>query len=168
MKTRTLAILIALCLFGGAVQAQQIIGAVTAGTTSYSSGDALKVYGGKNYDAMKSINFEWTSTSGGAFTATIDGAYGWIERVTFAPVSSASPTNNYDVTLSDVDGIDVFGGLGANQSATTAATVLPLISAVIDSSTHTTKYALDGQQMTLSVTNAGNAKKGKIRVYVKN
>lgn len=62
--------------------------------------------------------------SDGSFPATASYPInGWIIRVETNPGSTA-PTANYDITLTDQDGLDVMGGVLANRSATATEHVL--------------------------------------------
>lgn len=62
----------------------------------------------------------WIADSGGTASATINGVRGEILGFQTNPsgVSGEAPTDNYDVTLTDRDGYDVLGGLGANRDQT--------------------------------------------------
>lgn len=62
----------------------------------------------------------WTSNSAGAATATINGVRGEILGFQTNPsgASGLAPTDNYDITLTDRDGFDVLGGLGADRDQT--------------------------------------------------
>lgn len=105
----------------------------------------------------------WTSTAGGAFTGTITGLQGEIQAVAFKPdIGSTSPTNNYDVTIEDEDGIDLLEARGANLSDTTATRKFVGISA----SNIIARAPLAGN-LVIKVTNAGASNGGTIRLYFK-
>ena len=98
------------------------------------------------------VKFAWTSSAGGAADATTTGYYtGLLERVVQIPAGGGTqPTDQYDVVVTDSDSADVLGALGAN----------------LTNAAQTIKAAKDGlgavanSQLTLAVTNAGNAKAG--------
>lgn len=111
--------------------------------------------------------FTWVSAADGSDTVPSGlPVSGKIERVVVVPSASAAPSNLYDLTLTDEDGIDVLAGQGANLSDTVANNFCPAIP--LKDGTSTADYAttVDGI-LTLNVTNAGDAKAGKVVVYVR-
>lgn len=112
--------------------------------------------------------FDWVSAADG--TATVPSTIavsGAIARVVFDPGSPA-PTADYDVTLTDENGIDVLAGQGTNVtlSATVASHVCPGVPLKDGTTTGIVVPIVDGI-LTLNVTNAGNSKAGKVVVYVR-
>ncbi len=105
------------------------------------------------------IKFTWLSSAGGAADATTTGYYtGLLERVVQIPdAAGTQPTDQYDVVVNDSDSADVLGALGAN----------------LTNAAQTIKAAKDGlgavanSQLTLAVTNAGNAKGGATILYLR-
>ena len=111
--------------------------------------------------AMTLVTFEWVSDSGGDVVATTEHVSGTIERIVYNP-GITSPTANYDVALTDQDGVDVLNGTGENLSATVTSSTL---STVTDGTT-IVPFATMGT-LSLAITNAGNAKGGIIRIYLR-
>jgi hypothetical protein len=109
------------------------------------------------------VAFSWTSDSSGNADATSEQVTGVILRVAFNP-GSAAPTDNYDVTLSDADGIDVLAGQGANRDTTTSEHICPGV-ALYDGTTTSVVPVAVFSPLTLAVTNAGSAKTGTVTVY---
>lgn len=109
--------------------------------------------------SVRKITFDWTTTSDGAASATTDHYYtGEILGVAQIPDSGGTqPTNLYDVTVSDGDGVDVLFGLGANLSnaATTYKSHADGLCAVVES------------KLSLAVANAGNAKGGQTVLFIR-
>lgn len=117
-------------------------------------------------DIVKHV-FEWTSDgSGNATLASGVAISGAIARVVFIPSASAAPTNLYDLTLTDADGVDVLSGQGANLSDTAASSVCPGIP-LKDGTTTSTILVIVNSVLTLNVSNAGASKSGKVVVYVR-
>lgn len=110
------------------------------------------------HTVVKKLKFTWVSASDGTATGTTTGAYdGKIENLTTVPAAAGSaPTDNYDLTLTDSDGVDVLAGGGANRD--TANT-----EQVVASSLGVTA----GSVLTLNVTNAGDTKGGVVYVYIR-
>lgn len=111
--------------------------------------------------------FDWVSDgSGNATLASSVVVSGQMVRVVFVPSASAAPTANYDVTLTDADGIDVLAGQGANLSATLSANVCPGTPLKDGTTTSVLPLVVDSV-LTLNVSNAGDSKAGRVAVYVR-
>jgi len=109
--------------------------------------------------AVKKIKAVWVSddTTGAASGATAYSYNGKVELLTTVPAGAGSaPTDNYDVTLTDEDAVDVLAGGGANRD--TASTEQVLSSSL---------GACAAGVLTLNVTNAGNTKGGTVYVYIR-
>jgi hypothetical protein len=83
-----------------------------------------------------------------------------ITRITTVPDGTDVPTALYDVVLNDEFGLDLAAGLLANRSATLAEHVAPMLGG-----SSNVPVAVNGT-LTPVISNAGNAKKGIIYVYV--
>lgn len=108
---------------------------------------------------VKRLKLTWVSSAGGAadYTTTVP-FDGDLICASFIPDGGGTqPSNLYDVTLADSDGVDVLNGLGANLS--NAATVNKLKSDGL--------LAVAGSTLVLSVTNGGNAKGGVVRLLLR-
>lgn len=124
---------------------------VTSGTTTvqiFEDANEFTLYG------------EWESLSSGDNTVKFVRVYGTLQRVAFAPVSSASPTASYDITALDKVGIDCTGGEGTDLSATAKKTAVPLIAEIVSGATTHHPYVVGGD-FTVDVNAAGNEKQGK-------
>lgn len=104
----------------------------------------------------ESVLISWTSNSSGAVTLSGLFLEGLIAKVVFG-VGSATPTTAYDVVLNDADSIDVLGGDGANITVTGSVVKVPVLDSL---------PAYTFGQHTLSITNAGDAKSGTLRIYM--
>jgi len=104
----------------------------------------------------------WVSGAGGdvsgnAFTVKT----GELRQVKFVPDGGGTaPTDLYDVTVTDANGVDILGGTGANLSSTTAAIKIPVFGFQTD------RLLLETGDLTPTVAAAGNAKGGTIILYV--
>lgn len=102
----------------------------------------------------------WTSTAGGAVSANAITLTqpGELIRITFAPgTGGTQPDAAYDVTVVDAEGADVAAGAGANLSNSVAVISTPAQPVYLPKST-----TLD-----VVVANAGNAKTGRVDIYVR-
>lgn len=112
----------------------------------------------------KKISLSWTCSAGGAVSGTLTAQVrGEIVRVSFVPGTAGDqPSDLYDVTLLDTNGVDLLAGLGANLSNAAVSHVCPLIG---DGSTTNQRMAIN-DTLELQVANAGNAKRGAVYVYL--
>lgn len=121
----------------------------------------------KSYSKTRSIEkivADWVSDTSGNATGNFLRKSGEIVRVGFAPSTDSAPTNNYDIEINDTEGFDVLNGCGANLSSSVKAQYFP---AMVD---HLVGYsipvAFDGI-LSVAVSNAGNAKQGKIVLHIR-
>ena len=128
-------------------------GACTVTTADQSVSDSGRFTGATRY------SLAWTSDAGGnvsGHAATIK--RGSLVLAKIVPATSIdAPTDRYDVTLVDADGVDVLGGLGADQAATAGA-YYPLDPVLMFDASQT---------LDLVVANAGNVKKGTMHLWVR-
>lgn len=110
------------------------------------------------HTVVKKIKFTWTSASDGTASGSTTFPYdGKVELLTTVPgTSGAAPSDNYDLTLTDSDGVDVLGGGGANRDTANTEQVLG-----------SSLGAVAGSLLTLNVTNAGDSKSGVVYVYIR-
>lgn len=131
-----------------------------AGTVTISPTNALMNcvdYPTKN----NKISIGWTSDASGDATANLAADYnsnlskikGWIIQIATNPGATA-PTDNYDITISDADSVDVCGGRLKDRDTATSELVTFDPPVWVDS------------ELALAVANAGNAKVGAIEIYM--
>ena len=101
----------------------------------------------------------WTGTAGGAVGAIPVNFNGRIERIVTNPTDT--PSANYDVTLTDADGLDLGAGLLANRHTTNSEEVTPFVG----NGTITDKLVAYAGVITPTVANSGSAKSGTITIY---
>lgn len=113
----------------------------------------------QNHRTVKKITFDWLSDADGDVSAThTTYLSGQILRVVFDPDGGGTqPSDLYDVTLIDDNGVDVLDGLGANLSNATTTSEVPVFE---------TPAAID-DLLELVVANAGNAKGGLVILYMR-
>lgn len=131
------------------VASLQAAGSVTTTNTACGAG------------TERCYTFVWTSTAGGAVSGVTSNQaqinHGYLVDLSFVPGTSGSqPTDQYDVTLVDPNGVDLLNGAGANLSNTTSTRYTfdpPLF--------YSGAYTLD-----LVVANAGSIKSGTVTLTV--
>ena len=110
------------------------------------------------FGSIKRIVWDWACTDGGAVvgsvtTAVFDGEI--LALVTVPDGGADAPTDNYDITIKDANGVDLLAGQGANRH------------------TSNTEYVTSGfipvamSKLTLAVANAGDANKGTVYLYIR-
>lgn len=106
------------------------------------------------------LTYNWTSNAAGnASKTSIWPISGYIVKVITNPGSTA-PTDNYDITLTNSDGIDVVHGELANRDTANSEEIVPVPS---DNVTVYGGSAVSGL-LTLNVSNAGDSKVGVVKV----
>lgn len=110
------------------------------------------------HGSVKKIAWAWTVTAGGAAdkatTQAFDGKV--IGFSTIPGTAGDAPTDNYDVTVADAEGHDVLLGGGADRDTLNTEHVADA-----------NLGAVAGSVLTLNITNAGNAKKGTVILWVR-
>lgn len=99
----------------------------------------------------------WVSdASGNVTTNTFAVKKGHLVEAKFIPNGGGTqPSDLYDMTIADADGLDVLNGTGANLSQSTVTFVAA-----------TAPLLLEGGNLTPSISNAGNAKGGTFILFV--
>jgi len=103
----------------------------------------------------------WTSDASGVVSAnTFAVRDGLLKLVKFIPgAGGVQPTDQYDMTITDADGIDVLAATGANLSNATATATCPNVGTY-----H--KRFIEAGNLTPVLANAGNAKQGTVVLVI--
>ena len=106
----------------------------------------------------------WTSdASGGVSANTVAVKTGRLHQVKFIPAGGGNaPTDLYDVTLLDADGVDLLFGAGTDRFTATSNFAAPRIG----SGVNTGLVFIEGGNVTPTITNAGNVKQGTLVLYI--
>ena len=105
------------------------------------------------YSSVKRIKWAWACTDAGVVSSACTKVLnGEIIRVEFVPTD---PTDQYDATIKDSNGIDLLAGQGSNLSGTNTIVLTEGLGPVC------------GGLVTLAIANAGNAKSGVTYLYVR-
>lgn len=141
----------------------------SASTITYDNGhDHNGVHG-----SVRKILIDWTSDdTTGAVTATTGKIVGQLLKVVTDPGTPA-PTANYDIAITDEEGVDVLSGLGgtggtapslANRHTSNTEVVhLWAEDSVTNVVPGSQPYVCD--VLSVAITNAGNSKQGQIIIY---
>ena len=111
------------------------------------------------HGSVKKIKCAWTSDSAtGAVSGTT--TYGYSGRIigaiTVPGAAGDAPTDNYDITVTDSDDVDLALGALADRDTANTEFVAEASMAGIASGT-----------LTVSVTHAGNSKKGTLYLFIR-
>ncbi len=118
--------------------------------------------------ALSVFSISATSNAAGDIYYPLDfgagvSCHGLLQRVTVNPADGAtSPTDAFDLTLLDLDGVDVLAGLGADLSRSASTSFRPTVGDGVTSGA----IALQGA-LTLTGDNMGASKGAVVRLYVK-
>lgn len=152
MKKIVLALLLVMGVAGSAYGA----GTVAITTTNFGPESPSKYY---------TVTYTWTAdASDGSVPATAaQFPYGgYIVRVVTNPGTNA-PSDNYDLTLTDADGVDVVGGALANRDTSNTESVVP----IVDSVNSIYGGSLVAGSITMNLTNNSvNSAGGTLVIYV--
>lgn len=112
----------------------------------------------KTVSSVKQITWTWTSSAGGAADLQTALPYdGKIECLGTVPNGGGTaPTDLYDIVINDEDGVDVLAAGGQNRSTSAVQAVASYLLG-----------AVAGQKLYMHVTNAGNAKGGVVKLYIR-
>lgn len=119
-----------------------------AGTVTLTSRPELR--------AVTRVEYDWTSDADGDADGNSElRAVGFIVRAVTIPDGTDAPTDNYDIVVNDSDGLDVMAGALANRDTANSEQVFPDPPPAFDSTLEPV------------ISNAGNAKKGKLILYIR-
>ena len=108
---------------------------------------------------IRKITFAWTAgTAGESGTASGSTTYPYtgnvLKVVTVPGTAGTQPSDDYDITITDEDAVDVANGQLLNRDDTLTEWVVSSLGAVV------------GDRLTINVTNAGSGKTGVCVAYV--
>jgi hypothetical protein len=106
---------------------------------------------------VKYVQWDWTSDSSGDVSGTDTKVIAGVALRYATNPSATAPSANYDVVINDEDGIDIAAGGLANRHTSTSEQVLVGGDAKDGA-------AFNGA-LSLVVSNAGDTKIGKLRMY---
>lgn len=110
---------------------------------------------------MAAYTMSWTADAAdGSVPATASPVFnGYVFLVATNPGATA-PTDNYDITLTDSDGVDISGGELLNRDTISSEQAVPKVGAIYGS-----RYVEGG--VTLNLTgNSVNSATGTVKIYV--
>lgn len=109
----------------------------------------------ETFGPTKKIHFTWTTTSAGAASKTTTESYNG-QAVLLVTVPSGGPTDNYYVTVTDEDGVDVLAGGGATRDTANTEYVR-----------ETSLGWVANDTLTLTIASGGDTKSGHVYLYIR-
>ncbi|HUX30244.1 MAG TPA: hypothetical protein VMV78_06405 [Thiobacillus sp.] len=111
--------------------------------------------------SVAKVMWDWTSSAGGAADSTTTESFdGQILALATIPNPDGTincwPTDNYDIVIRDADGLDVAHAAGENRDISGE-----------EADDEAALGAVSYSTLTLAVTNAGAAKKGRIAIWIR-
>jgi hypothetical protein len=134
-------------------------------TFNYDDGyDAQSYRGG-----ISQVQAAWTSDSStGTASATTNKIVGRLVKVVTVP-GSPTPTNNYTVTITDGNGVNVLAScdktVASNQSSSAATETYLLVKSYDGTAVAVGVHPVVGDKLTIAVSGAGNSTQGQIFIY---
>lgn len=115
---------------------------------------------GRHGGAIQKVTFTWLSddADGSLTKTTTESFLGYIVGVRTVPDDTDVPTDNYDLNVEDADGTVL--SVTTNRDATIGEYAIAVQSGA------SKEPPIDGT-LTAKITNAGNAKRGVIDVYIR-
>jgi len=112
-------------------------------------------------DEYTLVIFDWTADAAAATVpaTSTKSLAGYIVKVVTDPGATA-PTDNYDITLTDSDSVDVMGGALANRDQSSTEQAVPKIGAAYGAS-----FFIGTLTLNLS-NNSVNSATGEVKVYI--
>jgi len=152
MTLRSVVVLALLMVAGFAPGRPSGAAMVAVGTLTVTSSTSVTA-------GITTYTLAWTSSAGGAVSGnpfTVKRGY-LVSAKAIPAAGGSAPTALYDITLVDTDSVDLLNGLAADQSATLGQYFL-----------FDPPFYQDGtQQLDLVIANAGNAKSGTVKLWVR-
>lgn len=118
---------------------------------------------------VRKVIASWTSASDGTASGTTAKIVGQLVKITTNP-GSVAPSDNYDIAITDEDGVDVLAKCDAsvaNRDTTTSEEVYCLVNSNAGSPLAVGVHPVVCGPVTVAVTNAGDAKNGVITLYLR-
>ncbi|MGB7531818.1 MAG: hypothetical protein WA977_02415 [Halobacteriota archaeon] len=103
------------------------------------------------------IIWSFLSSAGGAASEQTKKVSGKVKRMVTNPDNTDTPDANWDLTITDEDGVDILEGEGANRDPAGAGTSEGYAFTISE---------LIASKLTFTVANAGAAKKGVVKLYL--
>ncbi len=136
-----------------------------AGTVTFAYDDGVD--GGGLRRGITKVVVSWTCTAGGAADGTSRKLVGTLVKAVTDPTDS--PTDNYDITLTDDAGADILSNCDAdltNRDVTNSEERYFLIKDA--ASTAQSLHPIVCSTVTVTIANAGSTKSGVLYLYVRN
>ena len=124
----------------------------------------------QTHSHIRLIEFDWitgsSSQTGTATGYTVGKDYdGEIVEIVTSPDSTAIPTDNYDIVITDKNGLDILVGSAMDRDTTTTEYLVKATTAT--GRLNNPLGYISASSMVFSVTNAGTEKRGRVFLYLK-
>lgn len=112
------------------------------------------------FDSVKLVKWEWTSGTGGTVLADCTTTTFYTGKLLFfvsvPGAGAAAPTDNYDITLLDLNDVDLLGDNGLDRATGTTESIL-----------NASLGAVAHSQLELNVQNAGSSNTGVCYLWIR-
>lgn len=137
-----------------------------AGTVTFTYDDGADRIG--QHGNVKKVIADWVSdASDGTASGTSSKIVGTLIKGVTNPSGTAAPTDDYDIAITDAEGLDVLAGSFADLGDRDTANTEEVYFGLTDGSAMLPVFPVVCDPLTVSVTNAGNSKAGRLVLYYK-
>lgn len=130
-------------------------------TFTYDDGHDRK----SQHGMIRKITATWTSDGSGDAAATTDKIVGYLLKGVTIPSGAAAPTDNYDITITDSDSLNVLGNCADDLIDRDTANTEEVHFLISDGTAGISSHPPVCSPLTVTVANAGDTKAGTIVLY---
>lgn len=129
-------------------------------TMSFTYEDSLK-------DGIHRVIADWTSDGSGNASGTTTKLVGELIKGVTNPDDSAAPAADYDITVTDADGVNVLGSSADDLADRHTSNTECVYFNLTNGTTPIAAYPVVSGKLTIAVANAGDTKQGQLILYLK-
>lgn len=141
-----------------------------AGTMTFTYDDGASRKGRRS---VRKVICDWVADGSGDASGTTEKLCGAIVRGVTNPSGVDAPNDNYDITITDEEGVDVLGkciaaGQLQNRDFSTTEQVYFFVENVDVSPLATSRYPVVDDKLTVTIAAAGGGGSGRLILYLMN
>jgi hypothetical protein len=117
---------------------------------------------------VKRVIVDWVSDASGDAAGTSAKIEGTLIKAVTVPSSTAAPTDNYDIVITDDNGVNVLANCIddlMNRHTTNTQEIYCLVSSLAATDPGGAVHPVVSNPLTITIDEAGNAKAGKLILY---
>jgi hypothetical protein len=111
------------------------------------------------------VRCTWTSDAAGAASGTTNAIIGELIKGVTNPDGTDAPTDNYDITLADEDGLNILAGCSDDLADRDTANTESILFLITDGSAPIAMHPVVAGAITVTVAAAGDTKSGVLDLW---